>query len=124
MAWLWQKKISIDISGMSDSFGNNGLGGIDICGTGHIFASTLGEMTFDMCNAEMPKLDICSQGIDLCGNDQMHIQSDFIEISGNESVAMITNNSIKLKNSGADHYIDISSGGIDISWNGRIVVQM
>ena len=113
MAWLWPKKISIDISGMSDSFGNNGLGGIDICGTGHIFASTLGEMTFDMCNAEMPKLDICSQGIDLCGNDHMHIQSDFIEISGNQHVTKIENNSIKIGEAPA-----ITSS------NNRLVVQM
>ena len=90
------KKISIDISGMHDNFGNIGLGGIDICGGGHIFMNTLGMMTFDICNVEMPKIDISSQGIDLCGNDHMHIQSDFIEISSNVYVTKIENNSIKI----------------------------
>ena len=92
----FNKKISIDISGMHDKFGNTELGGLDICGEGHMFVSTLGIMTFDMISDELPKLDISSQGIDLCGNDQMHIQSDFIEISGNDYVTKIENNSIKI----------------------------
>jgi hypothetical protein len=110
---LFDKKISIDISGMHDNFGNIELGGIDICGGGHIFMSTLGMMTFDMCNAELPKLDISSHGIDLCGNDQMHIQSDFIEISGNTHTTKIENNSIKI-----GHAFAITSD------NNRLLINM
>ena len=109
----FNKKISIDISGMQDNFGNIELGGIDICGGGHMFVSTLGMMTFDMCNAEMPKIDISSQGIDLCGNDHMHIQGDFIEISGKQYVTKIENNSIKI---GDAHAITSS--------NNRLVIDM
>ena len=104
-----QKNIKIDISGMSDNFGNKELGGIDICGGGHIFTSTLGMMTFDMCSNELPKLDISSQGIDVCGNN---------------CITNITSNNIKISNPVENRYIDISSNGIDINWSGRIVIQM
>ena len=78
---VYNKKISIDISGLGTDYGDYSQGGLDICGEGHIFAGTGGTMCFDKKDSTQ-------------GNSKLN--HEVLKFEGASSINEITSTGIKI----------------------------